>query len=813
MWSHKTQTLIDPIAPETLETDLGHGDGPQTSESLNNDSTLSTKVKQSGQSLEEKLGHDESALKGQLFDPVDHDPSWATSDSFKSFLETNFRRSLSSSQIFSILEQTSLPDLDVFTTPKLDKTIIDQVPSQFKKSVEIRDKELLKVQRHVLNVAAPLTALHDLLENNQTVSVTKTLGIVEKALCLLGNASNSLSVLRRYKVLYAINPKKVSLAEASYPNAEKQLFGSDITKIASESADITRNLQKNLSQSHSYSNNRFQFGKYQSKKRQVSPALVRAPKIRSSKKEALSTAALSATTLSPKPTLQQQLPLTGRLRFFHANWLNITRGSVYFKCSSRFQNLFSLHACSVSCTSGIRSKLNNQKRNCIATKKGAIRQVPFSHDGFYHRLFLVPKKGGGQRPVLDLSALNQFIETEHFKMENLVTLKSLLNKGDYMINLDLTDAYLTVPMHPDSRKFLRFLLGDKTYEFTAMPFGLNVAPRLFTKIMKPVVASLRSQGFRLIIYLDDILIIASSIETLNRHKTLAISLLESLGFLINYEKSNLTPSQQIVFLGVLVDSASMQFILPQQKAVQIQKECRLLNTNRPTIRHLSRVLGLLEVCRPAIWSAPLHYRQLQTLQINALQRWANYNAPVYLTPSAKSDLSWWVTTLQTPQGSPIVLPIADLTISSDASKQGWGASWGSQRTRGLWSEKESQDHINVLELRAAFFALKSFLPTQTNKVICLKLDNTTAVSYLNNLGGTHCPQLLHLAIAIWDWCKKRHLFLLAQHIPGKTNVEADTESRVKRDLNDWRIPPKIIAPLIRDCTIDLLILPPASHTN
>ena len=68
--------------------------------------------------------------------------------------------------------------------------------------------------------------------------------------------------------------------------------------------------------------------------------------------------------------------------------------------------------------------------------------------------------------MLDLSALNQFIDTEHFKMENLATLKSLLNKGHYVINLDLTDAYLTVPMHPDSQKFLRFLLGDKTYEFT-----------------------------------------------------------------------------------------------------------------------------------------------------------------------------------------------------------------------------------------------------------------------------------------------------------------------------------------------------------
>ena len=77
--------LIDPIAPETLESDLGHGDGPQNDRSLNNDNTLSTKVKQSGQTPEEKLGHDESALKGQLFDPVDYDPSWATSDSFKSF--------------------------------------------------------------------------------------------------------------------------------------------------------------------------------------------------------------------------------------------------------------------------------------------------------------------------------------------------------------------------------------------------------------------------------------------------------------------------------------------------------------------------------------------------------------------------------------------------------------------------------------------------------------------------------------------------------------------------------------------------------
>ena len=152
------------------------------------------------------------------------------------------------------------------------------------------------------------------------------------------------------------------------------------------------------------------------------------------------------------------------------------------------------------------------------------------------------------------------------------------SKQGYIINVDFTDAYLTVPMHPDSQKFIRFLLGDKTFQFTAMPFGLNLTPQALHKNHEAGCSLTKesgTRGVRLIIYLDDILIIASSIETLNHHKTLAIDLLESLGFLINYKKSNPTPSQQIVFLGMLVDSASMQFILPQAKSVQIQKECRL----------------------------------------------------------------------------------------------------------------------------------------------------------------------------------------------------------------------------------------------
>ena len=90
-----------------------------------------------------------------------------------------------------------------------------------------------------------MTVLHDLLENKQTLSNDEILAMVEKSLCLLCNAANSLSTLRRSKILYAINRSKIVLAEASYPNASTSLFGEDINKLAVEWADISRNLQKN----------------------------------------------------------------------------------------------------------------------------------------------------------------------------------------------------------------------------------------------------------------------------------------------------------------------------------------------------------------------------------------------------------------------------------------------------------------------------------------------------------------------------------------------------------------------------------------
>ena len=133
------------------------------------------------------------------------------------------------------------------------------------------------------------------------------------------------------------------------------------------------------------------------------------------------------------------------------------------------------------------------------------------------QLFLVPKKDGGQRPVINLRALNKYIQVDHFKMEGFHMVKELVRPQDWVMKVDLKDAYFLVPIHPDHHKYLQFQWEAQIYQFCCLPFGLSCAPTVFTKLMKPVVAFLRERGMRLIIYLDDMLVICNSQEELREN--------------------------------------------------------------------------------------------------------------------------------------------------------------------------------------------------------------------------------------------------------------------------------------------------------
>ena len=139
-------------------------------------------------------------------------------------------------------------------------------------------------------------------------------------------------------------------------------------------------------------------------------------------------------------------------------------------------------------------------------------------------------------------------------------------QGDWMVSIDLKDAYLQVPTHPESRKYLRFIAFEEVYQFKVLCFGLSTAPQVFTRVMAPVLAILHSLGIRLRRYLDDWLIQSSSREQVLLALRTVLRLCNSLGIVVNWEKSQLVPTQMICYLGVLLDSINFR-ASPAQKRV------------------------------------------------------------------------------------------------------------------------------------------------------------------------------------------------------------------------------------------------------
>ena len=155
---------------------------------------------------------------------------------------------------------------------------------------------------------------------------------------------------------------------------------------------------------------------------------------------------------------------------------------------------------------------------------------------FYSRLFLVPKPHQRWRPVIDLSRLNTFLHVEEFKMETPESIRTSLIPGEWVLLIDLSDTYLHIPIHPHSRKYLRFCHRSQVFQFTSLPFGLATAPQVFTMIVKEVKLIALSRSLRLHQYLDDWLIRSQSLEEALVNTQAVVDLTQSLRWIINQKK-------------------------------------------------------------------------------------------------------------------------------------------------------------------------------------------------------------------------------------------------------------------------------------
>lgn len=438
----------------------------------------------------------------------------------------------------------------------------------------------------------------------------------------------------------------------------------------------------------------------------------------------------------------------------------------------------------------------------ILLQKRAIEEVTGRHPkrGFFSRIFLVKKRSGGWRPVIDLSRLNQFVLCPHFKMETLESIRLSLQAGDWVTSLDLKDAYFHILIHQRSRRYLRFVLDGKVFQFRALPFGLSVSPYVFTRVLKTVLRHVRRSGIRVHAYLDD-WIQPSASEALSwLHSRRLLKIILDLGFIPNWEKSELVPVQVFNFLGARFNLVTGH-IGPSQDRIKTlsQSLILLLKTKQASARRLHSILGQMESMARLL---PLGRAYKRALQWEIKSRWcqghALWDKQIPLLPWFPKAVAKWRDEHFLLTVSPLHLPVPDLHLFTDSSLEGWGAHLDSHMASGLWPPAWQHQHINVLELRAVQLALQEFSSQVQNHVVLLATDNTSVAAYINKQGGTHSHSLCNLAVEIALWCSENNVHIRARYLPGRLNALADCLSRKNNVVQtEWTLNQRVLTQVFR----------------
>ncbi len=415
--------------------------------------------------------------------------------------------------------------------------------------------------------------------------------------------------------------------------------------------------------------------------------------------------------------------------------------------------------------------------------------------GFYSNYFLVPKKDGGLRPVLDLRRLNMYIKVLRLKMLTTAQILEATEPNEWFTTIDLKDAYFHVPIHPDHKKFLRFAFQSQAYQFEVLPFGLSLSPRVFTRVVSAALCPLQMAGIKILPYLDDWLICAPSRHQVLEDTERVINHIRELGFCMNHEKSNVEPRQQTLFLGLVLNSLTMTASLAPQRVTALSTLAQSFRLGkRIELAQFQKLLGMISA---AIKVAPLGLLKARPLQwwINKFQLHPKLHRRVRLKVTRKciQALHPWLSKKKLGRVVPLGnIPARRMVVTTDASLTGWGAVWQGRTARGSWMFPWNMEHINVLELKAVYMALKRLIVFLQDKHVLVRTDNMSAVYHINHQGGTRSLRCLQDSRRLLFWAHPRLASIRAIYIPGVVNRAADLLSRTGPPPEEWRLHPEVV---------------------
>ena len=447
-------------------------------------------------------------------------------------------------------------------------------------------------------------------------------------------------------------------------------------------------------------------------------------------------------------------------------------------------------------------------------RRGMALGLP--HRDFESGVFTVSKSDGGHRLCTDYRMLNKFSEKTKFQMEGVQNVAEMIQRGDFGMLVDLKDAYLTLGLHPSHRKYCRFRCPKTRvrYQWKTVSFGTSEAPKICTKILRPLIGILKSLGIRCLIYIDDLLLLDQDPVRLARAMAIAMELLQvQVGLQLKLSKGNLYPSQVFTCLGVIWDTTKLTCHIPAKRIKAIQSTARrLLKMSEPAgkenggssvpTRDLARFVGQVVSTSRAIRPAKRRLLFIQHALSKAVRK-TGWNGTTILPASARKALLWWVS--EGPwkaNGNDIVPPVKSIQLSlrTDAATHnaGYGGEMirGTQRfqTRGFLTQLEQKEvFINQFEFLGFENCLWALLPQAVpnrqewkNTHISVELDNVTSIKY-GRVAVSRSIRMSLLGARFFDKVEEAGISLTFQHLAGEANVVADELSRRASSHADWQL--------------------------
>jgi hypothetical protein len=384
-------------------------------------------------------------------------------------------------------------------------------------------------------------------------------------------------------------------------------------------------------------------------------------------------------------------------------------------------------------------------------------------------VFTVAKSDGGFRLCTDYRELNKFSEKQKFQMEGVQEVAQLIQKDDYGMLVDLKDAYLTLGLHPSHRKYCRFRCPSTRvrYQWKTVSFGTSEAPKICTKILRPLIGILKSLGVRCLIYIDDLLLLDQDPVRLARSMAIAMELLQKQAL-----------------------QSSARRLLKMSVGAPV-----------PT-RDLARFVGQVVSTSRAIRPAKRRLLHIQHALAKAVRR-QGWNGRCTLSQEVRRALEWWVT--EEPwkaNGNCIVQPVRPIQVSLRTDAATHNAGYGGVmirgstefRTRGfLTDEERAEVFINQYEFSGFENPLWALLPEAVpdrnlwkHVHVSVELDNVTSIKY-GRVAVSRSIRMSRMGARFFDKVEEVGLSLSFRHLAGEKNVEADGLSRQPCTHADWKL--------------------------